>query len=78
MFYRTFRQGCPAHINVLLSPDASTLNVVAVNCDHNHVISRELNETLPNQRRLEEKDQDKANKLMSLQVCEFKVIKTFA
>lgn len=56
LFYRTFRQGCSAFIKVLLAADARTLKVTAMSTDHNHIVSKKLNETLPKQRRLREEE----------------------
>lgn len=49
---KTFKQGCPFEIYLVLSSDGKALEVAKMTSDHSHSISKELYDHLPRQRKL--------------------------
>ena len=49
---KSFRQNCPFEIYLAASEDGNALEVLRINLEHNHEISKDLYESLPRQRLL--------------------------
>lgn len=65
---KTFKQGCPVFIKVLLSKDSKSLEINEMKLEHNHLLSRELYESLPRVRRLSSVWQERVRNCMNLKV----------
>jgi len=67
VLYRTRKVDCKAMVRLLLSEDGQSLDVVESNLDHsNHVVSKEVYQHLPMQRRLDEAHKMQAETLLSV------------
>lgn len=52
---KSFRQGCPLEVYLSLSSDGQALEVMRVNEEHNHALTKQLYAYLPRQRAFRKK-----------------------
>ena len=64
---KSFRQGCPFKIYIALSDDGQSLEVITLNEEHNHTLSKEVYDHLPRQRAVPDEVKEEIREALYLQ-----------
>lgn len=63
---KLFRQGCPLEVYLSLSSDGQALEVMRVNEEHNHALTKQLYAHLPRQRAVSEEERKNVKDALDL------------